>query len=109
MDPYNLEVPQLRKKASFMEMNQGLTIESNEIKFEGVPIYAPNGELLISPITFELKPGMHCIISGPNGSGKTSLVRVLGSLWPVFTGTLYRPNIQNMFYIPQVKKMREGI
>jgi len=101
VDPYNLELPQLRKKTSFMEINQGQVIESNEIKFEGVPIYAPNGELLINPITFELKPGMHCIISGPNGCGKTSLVRVLGSLWPVFTGTLYRPSIQNMFYIPQ--------
>ena len=54
VDPYNLEVPQLRKKTSFMEINQGQVIESNEIKFQGVPIYAPNGELLINPITFEV-------------------------------------------------------
>jgi ATP-binding cassette subfamily D (ALD) protein 3 len=95
--------PIMKRKASFMEMNNGEIIESqNSIKFENVPIYTPNGDLLIAQINLELAPGMHCIVTGPNGCGKSSLFRILGSLWPIFSGKLFRPKLQNMFYIPQV-------
>jgi len=36
-------------------MNQGQIIEGDDIKFENVPIYTPNGDLISSPISFEVK------------------------------------------------------
>lgn len=90
-----------KEKESLNDMNKGKIIESKNIKFEDVPIFTPNGDCLIEKMNIEIEPGMNVVVTGPNGCGKSSLFRILGSLWPIMGGNLYRPHIEQMFYIPQ--------
>ncbi|KAJ1958896.1 ATP-binding cassette long-chain fatty acid transporter pxa1 [Dipsacomyces acuminosporus] len=87
---------------------KGTTYEDIDgVRFTSVPIVAPSidpnisGELLVRPLTWEVRRGQHWMIAGPNGVGKTSVLRVLSGLWPAFAGVVERPEPSEIIYIPQ--------
>jgi ATP-binding cassette subfamily D (ALD) protein 3 len=71
------------------------------IAFEDVPIVTPNGDLLARSVNFRVARKQNLMIVGPNGCGKSSLFRILGELWPIWGGTLKKPSVKDLFYIPQ--------
>jgi ATP-binding cassette subfamily D (ALD) protein 3 len=87
----------------------GEIIETDHvIRFEGVPLVTPNGDVIIRSMDFEVKSGMNVLVCGPNGCGKSSLFRVLGELWPLFGGKLVKPHRSKLFYVPQRPYMTLG-
>ena len=80
-----------------------------------VPIVTPSGDLLVRDLSFDVKPGMHVLVSGPNGVGKSSLMRIISGLWPllritstmsllclyIIGGTIERPFDEAIIFIPQ--------
>ncbi|XP_026057280.1 ATP-binding cassette sub-family D member 3-like isoform X2 [Carassius auratus] len=80
----------------------------NIIKFDHTPLATPNGDILIRDLCFEVKSGANVLVCGPNGCGKSSLFRVLGELWPLFGGSLTKPERGKLFYVPQRPYMTIG-
>ncbi|KAI8643906.1 ABC transporter transmembrane region 2-domain-containing protein [Parasitella parasitica] len=76
-------------------------IRDGVIIFDKVPIVTPNSDILLKDLSFKVSTGMNCLISGPNGCGKSSLFRILGDLWPLFGGNLTKPEANKLFYVPQ--------
>ncbi|BEI87672.1 uncharacterized protein CcaverHIS019_0103900 [Cutaneotrichosporon cavernicola] len=84
----------------------------DHVVLKGVPIVAPaggaagaerGGEELIHCLDLRVEKGEHTLITGANGSGKTSIARVIGELWPTWSGLLERPNQGEggIFFLPQ--------
>ncbi|PMD14664.1 ATP-binding cassette sub-family D protein-like protein member 1 [Hyaloscypha hepaticicola] len=87
---------------------RGTVIESEDIEFINVPIITPGGSVLVRALSFSMKRGDHVLVIGPNGCGKSSLFRILGGLWPVYGGTVRKPSLSQVFYVPQRPYLSSG-
>jgi len=86
-----------------------LNHDDDKLVMNKVPILAPNGDILIKEVSFELEKGMHLMVDGPNGCGKSSVFRIMGELWPLFAGSISKPKkAASIFYVPQVAYLPKG-
>lgn len=57
--------------------------------------------VLFSDLSFKLNVGDRLLIVGPSGTGKSSALRALAGLWQYGHGTITRPALETMFFLPQ--------
>lgn len=79
------------------------------LKLEHVNLQIPNrSRTLIKDLSLTLEPGTDLVICGPSGCGKTSLLRAIMGLWNHGTGTIARPDLDDVLFLPQRPYMIQG-
>jgi putative ATP-binding cassette transporter len=56
---------------------------------------------LIEDLSAILPEGQGLLVRGPSGCGKSSLLRAIIGLWDAGTGTIIRPSLDQMLFLPQ--------
>jgi ATP-binding cassette subfamily D (ALD) long-chain fatty acid import protein len=64
---------------------RGLCREGYEgVRLDHVPIVTPSGDALVRDLSFDTTAGNHLLVTGPNGVGKSAIMRIISGLWPAF-------------------------
>jgi putative ATP-binding cassette transporter len=77
-------------------------VEREPLELEALTLQTPNRKrTLITEVSVSVESGRGLLIVGASGGGKSSLLRAIAGLWNAGTGTISRPKLEDMLFLPQ--------
>ena len=83
--------------------------EGKSLKINDLTVKPPgSSRILVSNLNLSINPGEGTLIMGESGVGKSSLLRTVAGLWNSGSGTISRPRLSEMMFLPQRPYMPIG-
>lgn len=83
--------------------------EAKRLNLDALTVTTPGGEkTLVKGLSLKLLPGQGVLLMGESGTGKSSLLRTIAGLWQGGEGTIARPPLKDMMFLPQKPYMIPG-
>ena len=80
-----------------------------EVKLDSVTVKTPNAQrTLVSDLQIDAGSARRMLIVGSSGVGKSSILRTIAGLWESGNGTIDRPELKDMLFLPQKPYMSLG-
>ncbi len=73
----------------------------DRLEVSDLALFRPDGRLLLAPFSFTIRPGDSVLITGPSGTGKSTILRALVGLWPYERGRVLLPVPFDCMVMPQ--------
>jgi putative ATP-binding cassette transporter len=86
------------REQSGFELERG---NADELAVRDVALALPDGQPLVSPSSFTVRPGERVLIRGASGSGKSTLFRAIAGIWPYVKGKVRLPEARDVLFLPQ--------
>jgi len=97
------------EERSARENQSQLDETSARVMLDKLTVLTPDRtKVLAKDLTFELRPKQSLIIMGASGTGKSSIMRTIAGLWPCGPGSLERPALHHLMFLPQRPYMVPG-
>lgn len=82
---------------------------SENLALHDLTLQTPNYQrTLIENLSLQLEPQTGLLVVGPSGCGKSSLLRAIAGLWDSGSGTIDRPDLDQVLFLPQKPYMVMG-
>jgi len=75
--------------------------EDDKLVFKNLEVAFANGTTVIADASAEITSGERVLIQGESGTGKSTLFRAIGGLWPWGAGEITIPPRKDMMFMPQ--------
>lgn len=81
----------------------GIRVEpsSGHLIVRDLRLRRPHGQQMLSAVSLQLPPGERCLVTGPSGVGKSTLLRAIAGLWEYGEGTIEMPQQASVLFLPQ--------
>ncbi|MCX6879183.1 MAG: ABC transporter ATP-binding protein/permease [Verrucomicrobia bacterium] len=97
------------EERSARESEGQLNETSARVRLDKLTVLTPDRtKLLAKDLSFELRARQSLIIMGASGTGKSSIIRTIAGLWPSGPGSLERPALHHLMFLPQRPYMVPG-
>ena len=80
---------------------------NSDVDVRNLALELPDGRTLFDAGGFDLLPGLSTALTGPSGTGKSTLFRALAGIWPFARGEISGPPLDSLF-LPQKPYLPEG-
>ncbi len=85
------------------------TKTADSFSLDRITLQTPDYQrILVQDLSLTITPGQGLLVRGPSGCGKSSLLRAIVGLWDAGTGTISRPPLDRMLFLPQKPYMVLG-
>lgn len=104
LDDFDADELRLANKSA-----QQLAAEGTVVRLNKLSVVTPDrSKTLVHELSLELRQNQSVIIMGSSGTGKSSVLRTIAGLWPGGEGSIERPLLRDMMFLPQRPYMIPG-